>query len=335
MPDKRRFFSGSTIEQAVASAARHYGVEPAELAYREREKKQGFLRRRRGIVVEVDPAALLIRGSEEPSAPVESVRRGAATRGRSSEAETETVTAEGSPARDRSVEGPGEKRHREKRHTGRAEASATTPAGELFSEEWWQDEKPAGDPAEPAPPTRAASRADQPPTRSAPPADLAVVADAAREALGRLLDLGGISLQSEIRQGEDRLEVELSGNDQRIVLERGGEVLLALEHLLPRVIRGLSGSGYPCRVDADGFHAARSSRIRELAERRAGEVTRSRRRRTLPPMSPEERRIVHLALADRGDVQTESRGEGYFRRVTISPAGRGDGEPERARDNWA
>ena len=36
-------------------------------------------------------------------------------------------------------------------------------------------------------------------------------------------------------------------------------------------------------------------------------------------MSPIERRIVHLALRDAGDVQTISRGDGFFKRVAILP----------------
>jgi hypothetical protein len=52
---KRRFFSGSSLDQAVMAAARHYEVEPGELAYRQIEKKHGFLRTRRAVMIAVEP----------------------------------------------------------------------------------------------------------------------------------------------------------------------------------------------------------------------------------------------------------------------------------------
>ena len=52
---KRRYFSGSTLDQAVMQAARHHGLEPDELAYRQIEKRHGFLRSRKAVMISVDP----------------------------------------------------------------------------------------------------------------------------------------------------------------------------------------------------------------------------------------------------------------------------------------
>jgi spoIIIJ-associated protein len=52
----RRFFSGDTETLAVMEAAAHFGLTPAELAYRPVEKKHGFLRRPK-VVIEVDTAS--------------------------------------------------------------------------------------------------------------------------------------------------------------------------------------------------------------------------------------------------------------------------------------
>ena len=54
---KRQFFSGNTLEQAVMMAARHFGLEPDRVAYNVREKKHGFLKVRRRVVIEVDTTA--------------------------------------------------------------------------------------------------------------------------------------------------------------------------------------------------------------------------------------------------------------------------------------
>lgn len=54
---ERRFFSASSLALAVAAAARWYGVDPERLDYRIRDKRHGFLKAPRGVVIEVDPSA--------------------------------------------------------------------------------------------------------------------------------------------------------------------------------------------------------------------------------------------------------------------------------------
>jgi spoIIIJ-associated protein len=149
------------------------------------------------------------------------------------------------------------------------------------------------------------------------------LAEAALDSLEHLLDLADLDLEAKVYQGDDRLEVELTGPDvERVVADRG-RALIALEHLLPRLIRGLAGRSTACRVDAGGFHGRRRRRLAELARETAAEVRSSGRSRTLPPMAPDERRLVHRALRDEPGVTTESRGQGFIRRVAVLPA-----EPE-------
>ena len=54
---KRRFFSGDTLKQALIQAANHYHLVPEEIAYRTIEKRHGFLKARRKVMIEVDPEA--------------------------------------------------------------------------------------------------------------------------------------------------------------------------------------------------------------------------------------------------------------------------------------
>jgi spoIIIJ-associated protein len=73
-------------------------------------------------------------------------------------------------------------------------------------------------------------------------------------------------------------------------------------------------------VDCDNFHDIREERLRSLAQKVAEEVRRLQRSRTLEPMNPADRRIIHVTLADDPGVATESDGDGYFKRVTVRPA---------------
>ena len=62
-----------------------------------------------------------------------------------------------------------------------------------------------------------------------------------------------------------------------------------------------------------------NERVRVAAHRMAEQVKRTRRPVTLEPMPPNERRIIHLALAEDRQVETASTGEGDARKVAINP----------------
>ena len=98
-----------------------------------------------------------------------------------------------------------------------------------------------------------------------------------------------------------------------------GKVLLALEHLLPRVLHGVAGETYACRVDTENFQEGREERLRRKALAVAEEVSDSGRPEILEAMDPADRRIVHLALNDSEEVGTKSLGSGYFKRVKVYP----------------
>jgi len=170
------------------------------------------------------------------------------------------------------------------------------------------DEAPA-----PAPQARP-SRAAEPPV---------VVDDALRESVAAAVDelahLAGLMVQMEgVESNEDGLQVELGGPDGRQMTSKGGRALLAMQHLLPRLLYSEVGRALHVRVDCEDFHAQRSERLGRLAERAAERVRTGGRSWLLEPMAPDERRLVHMALAEVEDVETGSVGEGYLKRVRVA-----------------
>ncbi|HBL28657.1 MAG TPA: hypothetical protein DD490_17615 [Acidobacteria bacterium] len=142
-------------------------------------------------------------------------------------------------------------------------------------------------------------------------------AEAAKQGVALLLRIAGLELVPRVLQGDDRLEIDLTGPDVDWCFADDGELVLAMEHLLPRLIRTLCGEAVLVRVDCDNFQDIREERLRSLAQRMAEEVRRYGKPRTLEPMNPADRRIVHVTLADDPHVVTESEGDGYFKRVMI------------------
>ena len=150
-----------------------------------------------------------------------------------------------------------------------------------------------------------------------PAEDSEEILEIARRAFQQLLELADLEVSADMVLADGRLEVEIEGVDQELLVEDEGQVLLALQHLLPRVMYGEVGRIVPCHLDSDGYQRRKEERLRGLARRVADEVVSRGGIRTLRPMNPADRRIVHMTLADDPDVETESQGNGYFKRVNI------------------
>ncbi|HEY0590487.1 MAG TPA: R3H domain-containing nucleic acid-binding protein, partial [Thermoanaerobaculia bacterium] len=115
---------------------------------------------------------------------------------------------------------------------------------------------------------------------------------------------------------DERIDVRLFGRDASRTLDRNGDLLDAIQVLANKaLVHGKVQK--PIEFDARGFKEQRTEEIEEQARRAAERVRESGREQLLPAMSPIERRIVHLALRDAGDVQTISRGDGFYKRVAV------------------
>lgn len=107
-------------------------------------------------------------------------------------------------------------------------------------------------------------------------------------------------------------------NINRLIGHRG-ETLSSMQYITRLIVSRRLQRRANIIVDAGGYKAKRSDRLRQLANRMADQAIRQARTVTLEPMPPHERRIIHLTLRKRDDVNTKSIGEGKGRKVTISP----------------
>ncbi len=136
--------------------------------------------------------------------------------------------------------------------------------------------------------------------------------------LTELLSAAGLLVEIRRRDAQgDELLFELIGDDVEPLLANKGEGLTGLEVLVGRIAAKRLGKPVHPRLDADGFRAHRKDALEELARQSAEEVRRSRRPSLLPPLAPWERRLVHLALAEDAEVETQSEGDGFLKRVEV------------------
>jgi spoIIIJ-associated protein len=113
--------------------------------------------------------------------------------------------------------------------------------------------------------------------------------------------------------------VEFSGADSPLVLENGGELLRAFEHVSMEMLRLAPDEHEKINFDCQNFRSARLQELRLAADVAADRVRKSGMPYAFAPMSSRERRIVHLALRDFTDLRTESAGEAALRHVVVYP----------------
>jgi spoIIIJ-associated protein len=135
--------------------------------------------------------------------------------------------------------------------------------------------------------------------------------------LTELLSAAGLLVEIRRRPSSEEMVFELIGDDVEPLLANKGEGLNGLEVLTGRIAgRKLTRPVHP-RVDAEGFRRHQKETLEDLAHRSAEEAKKTRRPQLLPPLSPSERRLVHLALAEDPEVETESEGSGFLKRVAV------------------
>jgi len=136
--------------------------------------------------------------------------------------------------------------------------------------------------------------------------------------LTELLSAAGFLVETRRRPAVEML-FELIGDDVEPLLANRGEGLNGLEVLTGRIASKRLGRPVYPRVDAEGFRAHQKESLQELALNSANEAKRTKSPQLLPPLSPGERRLVHLALASDPEVETESEGDGFLKRVAVRP----------------
>lgn len=272
-------FEGRNLEEALQAATQAYGVDRWQLTYHVLLEKRGFLGGMKRVVIE---AEVNTSASEPPPVPVAA------------------EVAEDAPARrerggTRSRGGGGGGRSRE-REGGRGGRRGSRDRGRDFRS--GDFETFLGD----VPEQGAESES----------------AKAVREWVETVVFLSKLDVVVRTDENDTQIQVRLYGADVALLTDRHGELLDAVQVLANKALVGRKVEK-EIELDCESFKSAREEDLGRRAREVADRVRRSGGEELLPAMSPIERRIVHIALRDDVDVTTESRGDGFYKRVAIIP----------------
>jgi spoIIIJ-associated protein len=284
-------FEGRSVEEALQSAAETLGVERWQLTYHVLLEKRGFLGGVKRVVLEADintAAAPPVNAAAAPP-PVshDAPPRAPARAPRASGGFGGTGTDRGGRGGGRGRESGGGGGRRGGRGRARREESDFVSGDfETF----------LGDVPEQGPESDGAR--------------------AVREWCETALALAKLSMVVRTEENDTQIVVRLYGSDSKLMIDRHGELLDSIQVLANKALVGRS-TEKDIELDCEQFKEKRSEDLEQRARDVADRVRRGGREELLPAMSPIERRIVHIALRDDADVTTESRGDGFYKRVAI------------------
>lgn len=129
---------------------------------------------------------------------------------------------------------------------------------------------------------------------------------------------GEISIK--VASKENASLIHLDGEDLSIIIGRRGETLDSLQYLACLAANN-GGGHYRISLNIGNYREKREETLTNLAKRISAQVLKTGKSRTLEPMNPYERRIIHTAIQSIDGVVSNSFGDGVGRRIVISPEG--------------
>ena len=149
------------------------------------------------------------------------------------------------------------------------------------------------------------------------------LAEKASEFLLGVLERMGISADIDVKDDADKTTLEIQTADTEMVIGRRGVVIDALQHLVNKAVykERSTEKTKPLVIDAGGFRDKQLERLRGIATKSAQQAIETKQIVALQPMTPHDRRIVHMAISEIPGLTTRSEGEGEDRHITIVPAG--------------
>jgi len=137
----------------------------------------------------------------------------------------------------------------------------------------------------------------------------------------KILEL--LKIKAKVKLEEDKenkaIKVQIESDEAGILIGRHGETLNAFQLILSLIVNKNQEGRQRIILNVGNYREKRAEELKNLALNTAQKVKFSGKPIAIPNLSPFERRIVHLYLADHPDVTTESEGEGKDRRLVVKP----------------
>jgi spoIIIJ-associated protein len=160
--------------------------------------------------------------------------------------------------------------------------------------------------------------------------ELEAAASAGKNMLERILAAISDGTRTVVELEGQRIHFDLKGENPAVLIGKRGQTLEAIQYLVDKAVNQLLKSRVRVVVDVEGYWENRRASLQEMAKKMADKSKQTGKPITLGQMNAQDRRIVHLTLKEDSSVKTQSRGEGFYRKLVIFPR---KGSPRKSRES--
>jgi spoIIIJ-associated protein len=114
------------------------------------------------------------------------------------------------------------------------------------------------------------------------------------------------------------LKITLNTSHNSVLIGKNGQTLQAINMMVRQAVGHKFKKHYRLLVDINQYKNDKYEKLIKMAIRLAKDVSRSKVKAVLEPMSSDERRVIHNALSKFNHVKTESIGQGHKRQIIIT-----------------
>lgn len=143
--------------------------------------------------------------------------------------------------------------------------------------------------------------------------------DLGREALQKIIDLITTDATISKEEHSNRIVFNVSGGNSAVLIGKRGQTLEAIQYLVEKIVNKNRKGRVVIHIDVEGYLEKRRISLQRLAVRMAEKVKSTGKPSALGQMNAHDRRIVHIALQDDNRVRTQSKGEGFLKKLVIFP----------------
>ncbi|UCD71337.1 MAG: KH domain-containing protein [Syntrophobacterales bacterium] len=146
-----------------------------------------------------------------------------------------------------------------------------------------------------------------------------------RTTLGEIIELMGIRAHVEAQRREDKIFLEIKGDGSGLIIGKHGQTLDALQFIINKISANrYKESREKIILDTENYRGRRVEALKNMALRLSEKAKKMRKAVTIGPLNSQDRRIIHITLSEDEDVRTEGRGEGFYKKLVITPKSRGE-----------
>lgn len=135
----------------------------------------------------------------------------------------------------------------------------------------------------------------------------------------KLMELLGSKAEVDVVEKEDSFSVNLKAEEETgLLIGRHGETINSIQAILALSLRE-ELEEKKIFVNVGDWREKQEEKLNEMAEQIYQRVIDTGEPQPIYNLTPSQRRIIHLALSEKKDVETESTGEGENRYLLVKP----------------